>query len=127
MKTNRRNFLKLAAAAAPVLWLPRRAFAQTAGFGAAKHVLVLFAQGGFRSHCTFNALGSPDVNPFGAQAAMPGREWLLGAAAGTQTFGPAPSFASISADVTVLGCIDHNPGDPPDVSHKTAVRRITTG
>ena len=136
MKINRRDFAKLAAAAtvAPALWIPRRATAATAGFGAAKHVLVLFAQGGFRSHCTFNAVGSyPSVNPFGVHPdVIAGRQWKLGAAVGSDTWGGAsvgavPSFASISGDVTVLGCVDHNPGEPPERDHYTAIRRIATG
>lgn len=131
---NRRQFTRLAAALAPVLWLPRRAFASSAGFGCAKHVLVLYAQGGFRSHCTFNAVGAaPTVNPFGVHPdTIPGRQWALGAAAGSATWGgtttpTVPSFASISADVTVLGCVDHTPGAPAECNHYTAIRRIGTG
>lgn len=135
MKTNRRDFLKLsaAAAAAPVLWLPRRAFAATPGFGLTKHVLVLYAKGGFRSHCTFNAVGSaPDINPFGVHPdVVPGRQWTLGGAAGSDTFqtslGTVPSFASVSANMTVLGCVDHNPTGAADTDHRTAANRIATG
>ena len=136
MKVNRRDFAKLAAAAAiaPTLYLPRRAYAATPGFGAAKHVLVLFAQGGFRSHCTFNAVGEyPKFNPFGVHPdVVAGRQWKLGAAVGSESWGGAtvgavPSFASISGDVTVLGCVDHTPGEPPDRDHFTAIRRIATG
>lgn len=140
MKANRRDFLKLGAAAAvaPVLWLPRRAFAATPGFGLTKHVLVLYAKGGFRSHCTFNAVGTAmKINPFGVHpAAIAGRQWALGNSAGadvaysyTGSSGAVavPSFASISGDVTVLGCVDHNPDGSADTDHRTAANRIATG
>ena len=138
MRLNRRNFLKLsaAAAAAPTLWLPRRGFAApTAGYGATRHLLVLFAKGGFRSHATFNAVGEAmRVNPFGAQAPLSGREWALGAACGSDAISapsvsgsPLPSFAQISNEVTVFGCVDHNPEGAPDTDHRTATNRISTG
>lgn len=134
MKTNRRNFLKLSAAAAsvgPTLLLPRFAHA-TPGFGLTKHVLVLYAKGGFRSHCTFNAVGEQmRHNPFGVAPALAGRQWALGAAAGDDSFtgslGTVPSFRSISNEVTVLGCVDHTPGESADVDHRTAANRIATG
>ena len=135
MKTNRRNFLKLSAAAAtvgPTILIPRFAHA-TPGFGLTKHVLVLYAKGGFRSHCTFNAVGEAmRHNPFGVAAPLGGRDWSLGAAAGTATFpttlpgGTVPSFASVSNFATVLGCVDHNPGGAVDVDHRTAANRIAT-
>lgn len=134
-RTSRRDFLKLgaAAAAAPWIWVPRKAFAAaTPGFGTAKHVLVLYAKGGMRSHCTFNAVGTPDVNPFGVGAPLAGRDWAIGGAIGsdqivTTTFGTLPSFAEISNDVTVLASVDHNPTGANDVDHRTASNRIATG
>lgn len=133
MRLTRRSFLKGAALSAPMLWLRRHAHA-TEGFRSARHVLVLFAQGGFRSHCTFNAVGEfPRVNPFGVHPdEVPGRQWKLGGAVGSETWGGTsietiPSFASISADVTVLGCVDHDPANAPDGDHPSAVRRIATG
>lgn len=134
MKTNRRNFLKLSAAAAsvgPTILIPRFAHA-TPGFGLTKHVLVLYAKGGFRSHCTFNAVGEQmRHNPFGVAPALAGRDWALGAAAGDDSFtsslGTVPSFRSISDEVTVLGCVDHVPGQSADVDHRTAANRIATG
>src|SRR5688572_5247129 len=133
MKSNRRNFLKLSAAAtvAPMLWLPRRAYAATPGFGLTKHVLVLYAKGGFRSHPTFNAVGTPmQINPFGVNpTAVAGRQWALGNSSGADVAysytgggGPVtvPSFTSISGGVTVLGCVDHNPSGAADTDHRTA-------
>ncbi len=130
----RRDFLKttlLTSAAAPTLLLPRFARA-TDAFGAAEHVLVLFAKGGFRSHATFNAVGTTQHNPFGVQAPLGGREWDLGAACGadpivTNSFGSIPSFASISNEVTVLTSVDHIPGGIADTDHRTATYRMCTG
>ena len=81
--SSRRSFLKAAAVAAPILWLPRRV---RAAAGTAKHLLVLHAKGGFRSHCTFNAVGASAHNPFGTQAVAPigARAWALGAACGAE-------------------------------------------
>jgi len=82
---SRRSFLKAAAVAAPILWLPRRVRAGVAT-GTAKHLLILHTKGGFRSHCTFNAVGAAAHNPFGASAVAPGaaRAWALGAACGAE-------------------------------------------
>src|SRR4051812_4182548 len=67
MTFTRRSLLKIAGSAAalavaPTILVPRRARA-TEAFGAVRHVLVLHAQGGFRSHCTFNAVGALQHNP----------------------------------------------------------------
>lgn len=129
----RRSFLQLSAAlaAAPMLFIPKRARAATPAFGSVKHVLVLHAQGGFRSHCTFNAVGSQQHNPFGTQEAAPGTEWTLGAACGrvsySSSLGPVPSFASITNDVAVLACVDSNPGGPAEIDHVAGHRRAATG
>ena len=144
----RRDFLKLGAAAsvAPMLWLPRKAFAAaTPGFGATKHFLVLYAKGGMRSHCAFNAVGTaPHVNPFGAEAAVAGRAWTLGSALVKRASGvavPAPTYTAsgggtvtlpdfataVSPDITVLGCIDHNPGGASVVDHKLGSAQVATG
>lgn len=132
MKTSRRKFLQAAAVAAPVLWLPRRVRAAGATTGTAKHLLLLHTKGGFRSHCTFNAIGAQRHNPFGAQAALGGRAWSLGAACGadpitTTSFGTLPSFAAISNEVSVIGTVDHNPGGAHDPNHRTAIYRSATG
>ena len=130
-KTSRRTFLQLsaAAAAAPMIWIPKSLRAAPI---TAKHLLLLHAKGGFRSHCTFNAVGAFRHNPFGAQAVKAGRDWLLGAACGsdalvTNSLGTLPSFADVSADVTVIGTLDHNPGGAHDPNHRTAIYRMATG
>lgn len=133
MKLSRRHLLEAAACAAlPTLLLPRRAAAATRAFGQAEHVLILFAKGGFRSHCTFNAVGQSRHDPFGVQPAQPGTEWTLGAACGsedvTSSRGVIPAMAKISKDIAVLACVDHLPGGQAvDVDHRTAVNRIATG
>lgn len=136
MKTNRRNFLKWGAGSAamvaglPTLLIPKKARGASRAFGQAKHVLVLFARGGFRSHCTFNAVGNTQHNPFGAQNSD--AEWSLGAACGsndiTTSLGVIPAFSKITREVAVLTSIDHMPGGTlVDVDHRTATNRIATG
>ncbi len=132
MSITRRTLLGSALVAAPTLWIPRRARAATRAHGAADHLLILFAKGGFRSHCTFNAVGSDEHNPFGTQPTAPGTEWALGAACGADAIstarGRVAPLAEISRDVAVVACVDHLPGSQAvDVDHRTAVNRIATG
>src|SRR5688572_25763920 len=82
-RLRRRDLLKLAAGL-PVLSIPRISRAATPAFGAADHLLILFAQGGFRSHATFNAVGTMQHNPWGTQEAQTGTEWKLGHACGAR-------------------------------------------
>ncbi len=134
---SRRTLLKASAASlaglavAPTLLLSKRARAATSAFGAVRHVLVLHAQGGFRSHATFNAVGSFQHNPFGSQAAADGTQWALGAACGNVGYscalGSVPSFASITNEVAVLACVDHIPGGAAVVDHVEGHRRMSTG
>ena len=137
MKMRRRSFLQLAAssaaiAAAPTLFLPKRAWARaTPAFGSVRHVLVLHAQGGFRSHCTFNAMGAFQHAPFGAQPAAAGTEWTLGAACGRLSYdtslGTVPAFADVTNDVAVLACVDQDPGGAVEIDHVKGHRRAATG
>src|SRR5256885_292999 len=122
----RRDFLKLSAAAAlPMIFIPKRSRAATPASGSVKHLLVLFAQGGFRSHATFNAVGSMRHNPFGVQNAAPNTEWKLGGACGaedivTSSGVTVPSFARVTNDVAVIPCVDHVPdGGSPEIDHRT--------
>lgn len=131
----RRDFLKLTAAASaaavPTLWLPRRAMARTPAFGTAKHLLVLNAKGGLRSHATFNAVGTSQHNPFGTQSAASGTEWALGAACGAHDIvtsnGVVDAFAKRTNRVAVVACVDHVPDGTPDMDHVSASNRIGTG
>jgi hypothetical protein len=132
MSISRRNLLKFAglAAVAPTLLLPRRAWA-TEATGKVKHVLMLNLRGGFRSHCTFNAVGAFQHNPFGTQSAAAGTEWTLGAACGAKSYatslGTVPAFADITNNVCVLPCVDQNPGGPVEIDHIAGQRRVGTG
>lgn len=132
MSISRRNLLKLGAlgVVAPTLLLPKRAHASEAT-GKVKHVLLLNLRGGFRSHCTFNAVGAFQHNPFGTQEAAAGTEWKLGAACGANNYvtslGRVPKFADVTNDVCVLGAVDQNPGGPTEIDHVAGQRRIGTG
>lgn len=136
LRLSRRRALSLAAQGAglamvaPSLLLSRKAYA-TAATGKVKHVLVLNCRGGFRSHCTFNAVGALQHNPFGTQAAQAGTEWTLGAACGrlgySTTLGTVPAFADITKDVAILGAVDPNKGGPIEVDHTSGQRRAGTG
>lgn len=130
----RREFLKLTAAAAslPVLWIPKSARAATPGSNAVKHLLVLYAKGGLRSHATFNAGVAFQHNPFGVQESALGTQWKLGAAcsgADVETsLGTMPGFPKVTSDVAVIPCVDHTPGATlPDVDHRTGANRMATG
>lgn len=150
MKSNRRDFLKVSAAAAAAITAPTiitsRARAATPFFGQVKHVLVLFARGGIRSHCLWNAVGAAQHNPFGKladyQTVAPGTQWTPGAlyhdASGKAGFGDidltagtlgeiVPGFHQITNDIAVVPCVDHNPSGTPDVNHDTATQRVATG
>ncbi len=132
MSISRRHLLKVAglAAVAPTLLLGRRARANAAT-GQVKHVLVLNLRGGFRSHCTFNAVGSFQHNPFGSQSSVAGTEWTLGAACGARSYasslGQVPAFADVTDQVCVLGSVDQNPGGPAEIDHVAGQRRVGTG
>ncbi len=133
-KISRRAVLKgvTAAAVAPTFFVPR-AQAQTPAFATAKHVLVLYARGGLRSHCLFNAVGSQQHNPYGTQPGEPGTRWSAGAVFGsadiqTQSFGTIPGFARITERVATLATVDLEPGETrPLVDHGRAVVRLGTG
>lgn len=135
--TTRRKFLATCGATAAALGIApslliRRARAATSAFGEVEHLVVLYARGGLRSHCLFNAVGNDQVNPFGRQQAASGTEWALGAVCGDEAIdagalGTLPGFKDITADVTVLGTVDTNPGGPISLDHAPAIRRLTTG
>jgi len=134
MSITRRTILKagLGAAVSPLIWIPKRSIAATAAFGDVQHLLVLFAKGGFRSHCLFNAVGTTQHNPFGRMDAQSNVEWALGAAARNQDYqtslGLVPGLSKITSDIAVVPCVDHVPGVPDiEIDHDSGVRRICTG
>lgn len=133
----RRSWLKGAATvagaiAAPTLLL-RRSHARTSVFGEAKHVLVLYARGGMRSHCLFNAVGGVQHNPYGVQPGSDGTQWKVGAVLGggaieTASFGSVPGFTSLTHHAAVLGLVDLEPTSArPLIDHVPAVVQLGTG
>ncbi len=148
--TTRRGFLKLlgasagvAAVGAPWIWVPKRSFAATSeAHGAAKHVIVLYADGGLRSPAIFNAdlalQWNPHVDGEGAptQSTVSGTEWKLGAVADRSSYA-LPSWgegerlkplSEVADQVAVLGTVDHEPDAKlSDANHQSAKLRMTTG
>ncbi len=143
---SRREFLKAAAigagaVAAPWIWVPRRAFAATTDFHkSAKHILVLYADGGMRSPSLFNAdkirQWNPHVDGQGnpTQPSAPGTEWDLGAVADAAPLrmnswdDNLPPLPAVTGDITVLGTVDHEPHkEQSDANHQSAKLRMTTG
>jgi Protein of unknown function (DUF1501) len=138
----RRGFLGLSAAAAslaiaPTIWIPRASRAATPGFGKAKHLIVVYLDGGARSTCLFNADVAQQWNPAeisGAQPGASGTEWGVGGVFEAAAFDGGvlgediPALPQISDQMCVLGTVDHTPGeDRGDGNHNTAKIRIATG
>ena len=53
------------AAAFPTLWLPNKAYAQTAARGEVEHLIYIRLAGGFRFTTAFNGDVADSFNPFG--------------------------------------------------------------
>jgi hypothetical protein len=139
----RRSMLGLGAAAAativaPTLWLPKRGHAApTPGFGEAKHLVMVYLNGGARSTCLFNAGVGQQWNPVeisGQQPGAAGTEWGVGGVFDAADFDGGilgesiPALPSISNELCVLGTVDHTPGeDRGDGNHATAQIRMATG
>jgi len=128
------------AAAAPYIWVPKRAHAQTAFRGTIKHVLYIRLAGGFRFPTAFNGDVSEQFNPFGLAAnRAPGAEWGM-----SKLLEPAPfldgmagearvalgmkSVGQIADQISVLPCVDHEPtAGSADGNHGTGLERYLTG
>lgn len=143
-RPSRRGLLKAGAAAlaAPWVWVPRQAYAQTAGRGAVRHLLYIRLAGGFRFPTAFNADVAEQFNPFGgADGRAAGTQWGVGKLLERATFlegdtGPAvrrrelgmrpvPAFSN---EVCVLPCVDHEPSSGrADGNHGTTLERFCTG
>ncbi len=149
---NRRGFIKAAAAgigvaaagtAAPWIWTPRASWAAISEHHAsAKHMLILYADGGMRSPAIFNANLSLQWNPHvdgegrPTQPGARGTEWDVGAVLDNAPIA-LPSWGqgevlrplpAVSDKVTVLGTVDHQPfEETSDANHQTARQRMTTG
>lgn len=128
---------------APAFWIPKRSFANAIEqWGAAKHLLILNADGGLRSPALFNAALSLQWNPHtdatgtNTQPGAPNTSWKVGAIFSNQPV-PVPSWGdgeilaplpAVSNSITVLGTVTHEPGSLlGDGNHFSAKRRIATG
>ncbi|MGB1699264.1 MAG: transcriptional initiation protein Tat, partial [Nannocystaceae bacterium] len=124
------------AAAFPHIWIPGRARASTSGFNTAKHFLYFRLSGGFRFTTCFNADVAQEFNPFGtASSVAEGTEWGVGSLLADdgwltpelQTAGLS-SVTSLTSDMTVLPCVDHEPlAGSADGNHGTGLERFLTG
>lgn len=137
----RRQFLgaaagTAAAASAPLVWIPKRAFAAaTPAFGTAEHVLVLFAAGGLRSQPLFNADVAFQHNPFGQPASVaPGTQWGVGKILGETPVDlfnlgeQLPPVSAISNEISVLAGVDHEPTQPgAQIDHFLGDMAVTGG
>ncbi len=143
---SRRGFLgrvglaAAAAAAAPYVWIPGRARAQTSAHGAVKHLIYIRLSGGFRFPPAFNADVSDEFNPFGLSDKRPaGVQWgvgkLLERAGWLEGDGGAPlreaglkPLHELAGDIAVLPCVDHEPlAGSADGNHGTGLERYLTG
>ena len=143
-RPSRRSLFKAGAAAlaAPWVWVPRQAYAQTAGRGAVRHLLYIRLSGGFRFPTAFNADVDGQFNPFGrADGRAPGTEWGVGKLLERATFLEGDTAAALrrrelgmrpvqqfSNELCVLPCVDHEPSSGrADGNHGTTLERFCTG
>lgn len=140
MKFSRRQLLSTAAASAaamtasPWIWVKKSYAQSTPGFGAAKHVLFLYAGGGLRSAPLFYADCAKQFNPFGKATVRPGVEWTPGSLLGTDpvqlfSFGEQlemPAVNAIAQDIAVVAGLDHTPeADLAVIDHLDGDMRAT--
>lgn len=137
MAFSRRTLLKGAAAGAlagPWFWTKKSFAESTPGFGAAKHVLILYAGGGLRSVPLFNADAELQHNPFGRVAPPSGAEWAPGTLLGTEpielfTFDDGSRLSPVfqlAPDIAVLAGVDHDPSsDRAVMDHVEGDLRVT--
>lgn len=145
MKFGRRGFLQglgaaSAAAAFPHIWVPKSAYAQTAGRGIARHIIYIRLSGGFRFSAVFNGAVDAQFNPFGATSAkaqgtdwgvstlLERATWLEGQAAQPRVDLGMKRVTDISNEICVLPCVDHEPFSArADGNHGTGLERFITG
>lgn len=141
-KISRRTLLKAASAAAalPYLWIPK-AHAQTAGFGAVKHLVYVRLSGGFRFTTAFNGEVDGQFNPFGPAGKKGGNtewgpsslleraSWLDNTPDGqARTQLGMKKVTDISDSICVFPCVDHEPfSGRADGNHGTGLERFLTG
>lgn len=141
----RRTLLQgLAAASAslalPSVWIPRAAYAQTAGRGAVRHLVYIRLAGGFRFTTAFNGEVDGQFNPFGvsgsrangtewgASTLLERASWLDGDAGRARAQLGMRRVTEISNEICVLPCVDHEPFSArADGNHGTGLERFLTG
>lgn len=142
----RRQFIKGAAAggvlaaAAPHIWIPNPAVAQTAARDSVKHLLYIRLSGGFRFPIAFNANVAGQFSPFGAASGVPsGVDWGVGNLLARAPYlegdqgqvlrdmGVRPVH-QLADRIAVLPCVDHEPTSPgADGNHGSGLERYYTG
>jgi hypothetical protein len=144
-KLSRRKLLQstlvAGAGAGPMIWLPKRAYAQTCeARGGVQHIVYIRLGGGFRFTTAFNGDVSGEFNPFGQARnvaagtewgvgrILEGAEWLEGDDAQARIdlgMRPVPAFAN---EMAVLATVDHEPdAGNADGNHGTGLDRFNTG
>ncbi len=123
----------------PHIWVPNKAYAQTALRGSVKHLIYIRLADGFRFTAAFNANAAAQFNPFGAGPKAAGTQWspsslmdrapFLEGNEGTQrvTLG-MQKVSAITNQMCLLPCVDHEPfSQRADGNHATGLERFLTG
>jgi hypothetical protein len=129
-----------AGAAFPHLWIPNKAYAQTAARDQVKHLLYLRLSGGFRFTCAYNGDVAPEFNPFGpsgqraagtewgVSSLLDRAPWLEGTANQAKVDAGMTRVSAFSNSLCLLPCVDHEPFSArADGNHGTALERFLTG
>ena len=129
-----------AALAFPHLWIPKKAYAQTSGRGAVRHLLFIRLSGGFRFTAAFNGAVDGLFNPFGASGRKAeGTEWgpstlleqatwLDGEEGQARAALGMKRVTDFTNEICVLPCVDHEPfSNRADGNHATGLERYLTG
>lgn len=145
MRLSRRTFLKLSttAAVAPTIFVPRRAKAQTTA--RARQLLVIYCQGGLRSHSLFTFDSPPlALSPFGTRNSPVDSksQFVLASPQPRDSSLQAPFVRSESLpewgrdigniytvrdQFSVITPVDHNPGGPAELDANVVRNLIGTG
>lgn len=129
-----------AALAFPHIWVPNKAYAQTSGRGAVRHLIYIRLNGGFRFTTAFNADVDAQFNPFGlsgaraqgtewgASSLLERSSWLDGEMAQPRVELGMRRVNEITNQMCVLPCVDHEPfSNRADGNHATGLERYLTG
>lgn len=143
-KLSRRRLLQggvAAAAAGPMIWIPKPAFAQQCtGRGGVKHLIYIHLGGGFRFNTAYNGDVAREFNPFGpsrnvaagtewgASTLLEGADWLEGTDGEPLVAAGMRRVTDFSDEMMVLATVDHEPtAGSADGNHGTGLERFNTG